>query len=248
MTDTAVLERRTAEQLAAMTPSQVDHWASDIAAALEAAHRVRGRLLDSVHYAVGDRRRQGRGVRWVLTDGQAERQAAEMLAAGTVRPWEVSALTAGLEELEANRALIADLEKLSGLPDAEWRRRGMWSRFFLVTSSAGGHIHSSTACGSTRFTTTFVWLPDLAGSTEEQAVAAQGPLLCTRCFPTAPLEWTRGTKQDRPKCDGASELPEPGTARRRGMKYWGKCTGCDETFELTTAGRIRRHGPRPAAA
>ena len=68
-----------------------------------------------------------------------------------------------------------------------------WSRFFLVTSSAG-HIHSSTCCSTCRPTTRFGWLPNLSGQTEEQAVADLGPSLCTVCFPSAPTEYTAGKK------------------------------------------------------
>lgn len=64
-----------------------------------------------------------------------------------------------------------------------------WSRFFLVTSSQG-HIHSSMRCHTCRPTTTFGWLPELSGLTEDAAVEAHGPALCTECFKSAPVEWT----------------------------------------------------------
>ena len=68
-----------------------------------------------------------------------------------------------------------------------------WNRYFGVQD---GHIHSSMDCHSCNngFTpTSFVWLPDLSGSTEEEAVAAGGATLCTHCYPTAPVEWTNRT-------------------------------------------------------
>lgn len=68
-----------------------------------------------------------------------------------------------------------------------------WSRFFLVTSSPG-HIHSSMHCSSCRPTTTYGWLPQLSGKTEDAAVAEHGPTLCSVCFPSAPVEWTSGKK------------------------------------------------------
>jgi len=63
-----------------------------------------------------------------------------------------------------------------------------WSRFFLVNNS-GGHIHSSMHCSTCRITTSFSWLPTLSGLTEKDAVDAHGPLLCSVCFPSAPVEW-----------------------------------------------------------
>ena len=68
-----------------------------------------------------------------------------------------------------------------------------WSRFFLVTSSAG-HVHSSMHCSTCRPTTRYGWLPELSGKTEAVAVDELGPTLCTVCFPSAPVEYTEGKK------------------------------------------------------
>ena len=68
-----------------------------------------------------------------------------------------------------------------------------WSRFFLVTSSAG-HIHSSMHCSTCRPTTRYGWLPQYSGKDEDEAVTELGPTLCTVCFPSAPIEWTEGKK------------------------------------------------------
>lgn len=66
-----------------------------------------------------------------------------------------------------------------------------WSRFFLVTSSAG-HVHSSTNCHTCKQTTTYGWLPELSGKSEEEAVSALGTVLCSVCFPSAPVAHTGG--------------------------------------------------------
>lgn len=66
-----------------------------------------------------------------------------------------------------------------------------WSRFFVVTSSKG-HIHSSMSCSTCRYTTTFGWLPELSGQTEKDAVDEYGSVLCSVCFPSAPVEWVGG--------------------------------------------------------
>lgn len=67
-----------------------------------------------------------------------------------------------------------------------------WSRFFLVLN-VNGHIHSSTSCSTCFVTTDFGWLTDLSGLTEAEAVASHGEILCSVCFPSAPVEWTNGT-------------------------------------------------------
>ena len=41
-------------------------------------------------------------------------------------------------------------------------------------------------------TTSFSWLPTLSGLSEADAVEAHGAILCTVCFPSAPVEWTGG--------------------------------------------------------
>lgn len=66
-----------------------------------------------------------------------------------------------------------------------------WSRFFLVTSSAG-HVHSSMNCHTCKQTTTYGWLPELSGKSEEEAVAQLGTVLCSVCFPSAPVAHTGG--------------------------------------------------------
>lgn len=85
----------------------------------------------------------------------------------------------------------ASIEKIrEQIAELEERYTG-WSRFFLVTSSAG-HIHSSMHCSTCRPTTTYGWLPELSGLTEAEAVAAHGPALCSVCFSSAPTEWIGG--------------------------------------------------------
>ena len=107
-----------------------------------------------------------------------------------------------------------------------------WQRFFLVP---GGHIHASTGCHSLRITTLITWLPSLSGETEAEAeaVAEHGALLCTKCFPSAPVEWTIG-KTDPRKCNGA-----PDRETRRGR--YAACRECGYVGALTTHGSLRKH-------
>lgn len=41
-------------------------------------------------------------------------------------------------------------------------------------------------------TTTFGWLPALSGQTETEAVGEFGSVLCSVCFPSAPVAWQGG--------------------------------------------------------
>ena len=76
----------------------------------------------------------------------------------------------------------------------DWKANGFWSRFYLVCNS-NGHIHSSTNCNTCFITTDYAWLTDLSGLTEADAVNAEGEVLCSVCFPSAPVSWTNGERR-----------------------------------------------------
>ena len=108
-----------------------------------------------------------------------------------------------------------------------------WQRFFLVTD---GHIHASTQCHTLRITTSIGWLPDLSGLTEADAVAAHGPLLCTVCFPSAPVEWTVG--KQTPRCEGSGKYAGSPVRGR-----YVKCPECGTLQSRTQYGYVRAHKP-----
>lgn len=93
-----------------------------------------------------------------------------------------------LAEAESEcRTLKAEIRELEALYTG-------WSRFFLVTNT-NGHIHSSMNCSTCYLSTTFSWLPQLSGSTERDAVEECGEILCSVCFPSAPVAWTTGVSK-----------------------------------------------------
>lgn len=69
-----------------------------------------------------------------------------------------------------------------------------WSRFFIV-NNVGGHIHWTMSCSTCYPTTDFGWLPNLSGLTEADAVEEWGGILCSVCFPSAPVEHTDGVNK-----------------------------------------------------
>lgn len=99
--------------------------------------------------------------------------------------------TDGVETLTETLAEIASIGAEIETTDEPYRTAGGWSRFFLV-NNVGGHIHSSMNCSTCRYDTSFSWLPELSGLTEAEAVDTYGPILCTVCYPSAPVEWTGG--------------------------------------------------------
>lgn len=109
-------------------------------------------------------------------------------AGGTIQPYDQDAAQRALDGLATEAAALEQAQ--AEMAELNKRYTG-WSRFFLVTSSAG-HIHSSMSCATCRPTTTYGWLPELSGKTEKDAVDAHGAALCSVCFPSAPVEWVGG--------------------------------------------------------
>ena len=98
--------------------------------------------------------------------------------------------------------------------------------------------------------TSFGWLTDLSGASEAEAVEKCGPLLCTVCFPSAPLEWTNGReleaeKRKAARCEG-SGLPVNKDLPHRTGYYsgnWVTCEKCDARPAPTASGKVRAHKP-----
>lgn len=120
----------------------------------------------------------------------------EALAAKTVATlpsyssWDGESAQKRLDKLEAAEgALVAAWEAVRV---HELNYTG-WSRFWLVTSSAG-HVHASRDCTSCRNTTTYAPVPSLSGLDESAAVEVMGETLCTVCFPSAPVKPSKVTQ------------------------------------------------------
>lgn len=128
--------------------------------------------------------------------------AKQLIDSGQV---EIDAYKKGSLESTYEKCLTAQKEtdeKEAAYEEANSRYEG-WNRFYGVV---GGHIHSSMTCHSCNKgerPTEFVWLPQLSGSSSDEAVAEQGATLCTHCFPDAPVEQTTGTWTPRaPRVEG----------------------------------------------
>jgi hypothetical protein len=114
-----------------------------------------------------------------------------------------------------------------------------WSRFFLVP---GGHIHSSldcSTCNKEGKQTRFGWLPDLSGLNEEDAVKEHGAVLCTVCYPSAPVEYTNKFDLDK---EAKAEKRCPSSGRYVGGRTRGtRCTECNAWVSITSGGNLRAH-------
>jgi len=92
--------------------------------------------------------------------------------------------------VEAQAKLDVEFEAFS---EANTKYEG-WARFFLV-ANANGHIHTSTSCSTCNIRTQFVWLVELAALTVDDALEEYGSILCSVCFPDAPVEHTNGVNK-----------------------------------------------------
>lgn len=71
--------------------------------------------------------------------------------------------------------------------EVEWRRRGCWTRYYMVDNT-NGHVHKDTHCTTCFFTTRYSWLVEQSGMSAEDLVKLAGEKACTVCFPWAPVD------------------------------------------------------------
>lgn len=186
---------------------------------------------------------QARLAKWIKDYEKGLAKKAEDQGRGPYSDWSEDQLNDLHDQMDASVAKALEIHAETHPYEAEYSRRP-WTRFFLVQNN-GGHIHSSMACSTCYATTQFGWLPTLSGQTEPEAVAAHGAILCTVCYPSAPTEWTNGTKPgDEAFCDSTQvDWDQP---HRKGFAYgnWGHCAKCGEQASFTnskTQYKLRKH-------
>jgi hypothetical protein len=117
-------------------------------------------------------------------EAKVEKYSQEGAATWNLSTWErqVTDLTAKIEAAQvAFRAAVAEAAPY----EAEFTRRGGWTRAYKVLNS-NGHIHTSMDCHTCFNTTRFGWLPQVSGLDESEIVDMAGEGACTVCYPTAP--------------------------------------------------------------
>jgi hypothetical protein len=118
--------------------------------------------------------------------------------------------------------------------DEEFKSRGGWNRYYLVTNN-NGHVHREMHCSTCRPSTQYVWLIDLADCDEKAMVAEHGERACTVCFPDAPtMEGYNTPKEVDPSKCQKQLRPE-----RNGA--WVSCFHCSYKGKVTARGYLRTH-------
>ena len=155
----------------------------------------------------------------------------------------------GIDQAEKDIAYYNDLAE-GLMPEAHTRKKAAqdydaanydgWTRFFLVK-----HIHNTMYCPSFRPSTRVGWLPDVSGLTEVEAVKEHGETLCTKCFPSAPVELTV-KPLDETTCPGSGKHFNNDHLTGRERSYFspaGHCSVCDQWVGLTArySANVRKH-------
>lgn len=208
---------------------------------LEMASRRVDSEWDSIHRLAGDHRYGKESYK--LSHDDAVSAARERV---TAHPDMVDRMLARLDGFQQEvKALRTTADGLEATYAAN-----PWSRFYIV---AGGHIHSSmycSTCNKMGQLTRFGWLPEMSGQTEEAVVAEYGALLCTVCFPSAPVHWTNAL-EEAAKARKSAQCPGSGTYLNRDLPHrvgyysgnWATCPDCDARPALTSTGKLRAHKP-----
>lgn len=222
------------------TPPEVDGRIASLVAEVSTDRRRINSYVESAHYMLGHppTARDPRGWhRWAKSTDDNLTELEKAINNGKIPAYNVQHATEILNNMTTRQAKVDGLLGRIDQLDDEFQARP-WSRFFLVTSSTGGHIHASQGCHTCRDTTEYAWLPDLSGKNEPDAVAEHGAILCTACYPSAPVEWTQG-KIDPDTCPGSNQPPAGGT-RRLGRSYYGTCPSCG-VEQIAGYSGIRKH-------
>jgi hypothetical protein len=206
----------TIENLTTATPAEIDTELYRLYSAEAKAKDALIRSVADMHRTAGDKGRYvGRSGRKAHTMEWTE--VLETLIRMAHR--EVCPSRDALRSLEYWTKLQTELKAAQEQAEplhAEFTRRGGWDRAFLVQND-GGHVHSSmncSTCNNGEYATSFVWMTEYSGQTEEQIVEAAGERACTVCYISAPVE----TLARPSKMFGPEELAKKAAADERAVK------------------------------
>lgn len=153
------------------------------------------------------------------------------------------------ERIETLDAEYTELAKASAPFDAEYERRGGWTRYLILVSSSNGHVHRSPGhCGSlTPGKSVVSPVYELSGNDEAGVVERCGHTACSKCFKTAPV--AKGTSIKPGQCPDTGNVYDgrdygnPASYASNRVSRYAKCPTCGTGVSVTSTGKLRAHKP-----
>lgn len=239
---------------ATATPREVDTRLAALYNERARANQAHKAAAHGVHRALGEtqervKRADGRTeYQWPTDDDEAVWLLETRVNGGDVEARELPLLIEALGKWDAANADLEWIANEMAPLNTEFSRRP-WSRFFRVTSSAGGHVHSSMECSTCYLSTEYGWLPEWSGQSEDEALAAlhkQADVMCSVCYPSAPAEYrvrvqpTAEEARAEGKC--LNKVPSWRDGVRPWSRPWADCGVCGQRgVSVTNAGNLRSH-------
>ena len=129
----------------------------------------------------------GRARSWGKTLEQAfEEVRIQAATVDAEKPWVQSKAQEELDDFDEAMSALNAARLAEANQAALWARHGQWLRYNVVP---GGHIHSGgVRCHTLRPTTDVRWAHPVSGDSVDEAIEVYGDVLCTHCFPDAPVE------------------------------------------------------------
>lgn len=234
----------TAAPLTEQTPAEIDTQLADLYRQESNAQGRVAAAVNAMHRALGERQDPwAKRKTWPTTDAVAVAKVTAIVTAPDYRETVGDTTAKAYAAYTTAKAEVARIQIAAAPLHAEYANR-RWSRFFTVQQN-NGHIHSSmncSTCNNGRTATEFGWNPELSGLTEREAVNALGPIMCTVCYPSAPLAWTAGRTEveDPTKCSNRTGV----NYRTIGMSRVGDCDVCGARGVANSGGGLRKHTHR----
>jgi hypothetical protein len=172
--------------LSTQSPVEIDTQLAALYYAEQEAVLDVKRAMATIHHRAGDKKVYFASTsQWAKTNEEAIAKVKDNLTL-VHQPWEIRASQLALDALEAAKAKVVQIRAQAEAFNAEFERRGGWTRAFLAVTSKG-HIHASMGCSTCYPTTQYFWFTDLSGHDEAEIVAKAGSDACTVCYPSAPV-------------------------------------------------------------
>lgn len=178
--------------LANREPSDIDAEIAELTYASYSLEDRRQRTAETLHRYARDKKhyRWSRLGDWTMTDEQAAEAAREKLASMPADDWDSRTARRELDSYDEYSARLDKLREQIATLDAEYERRGRWTREFVV-QNADGHSHNSPRCSTLhkgRRPTRLYWMTDYSGMDKYEVMKAAGWRICDVCHPIDPSD------------------------------------------------------------